>query len=170
MAVVNESPMGLVGLVGLQNLGELPRDLGAVVSPVVGFSELYKLAKLTTHFGLWTPAPGTRQQDAVTPLPQELAFTVPIGEVWWFDNATLSLNPGAGVTFRAQLAVQDNPSISVAVSPRSSIVTTPDSEWVFGRDFWMKAGQRLVVRYDQVAGVPAAGSGLVTARLARFKA
>lgn len=170
MPSVIQLPAGLTGLLGLRSGGEYPSELNYVVQPTVDLTELYANNQLEHGFALFTPALGFVLQDGFT-LPGEISLTVPPGEFWFVQHVTLRLNPAAGISYRGQIVLREDPSQFTALSDiTAAVVANPMHVLVKGQSgFWMTPRTTLAANYDTITGVPGAGTSLMTVRFARFR-
>lgn len=72
MSRINRPPLGLQGLLGSQNLGVNPDELGQQVLPTLDIFPFYG-AQLTTHFSI----PGGRTTEGTI-----VSKVIPAGEMW----------------------------------------------------------------------------------------
>lgn len=177
MPEIVQLPAGLTGLLGLRAGGATPRDLLYQVAPTVDLGQLYVNNQIEHGFALFTPALGFRVQDALT-LPGEVNLLVPPGEYWFVEHLSLRLNPAAGISYRGQIVMREDPAQWVALSPmwqefdpaNGPAVGNPQHVVVpASRPFWATPRCLIGANFDRITGVPGAGTALMTLRFARFR-
>lgn len=169
MPTVSAYPAGFASLLGLQNFGEMPRELAYSVSPTLDLFQHYVANNIIHGFCTFTPVLGIVQPNAG--LAGATNPTVPAGELWYFEHVTLRINPQAGIAFRGQILLMERPSQATAISGTSGVEPAGSHSFVRSdRAFFATADTNLAANFDQITGVPGADSALMTFRYARFKA
>jgi hypothetical protein len=128
-------PTALLSLLGSQNFGESPNELGQMVVPTVDIGELFALTKQVPVFGqLAAPAIGNNAGQGIV---------VPSGEVWRVMYGGLFVNCGAGVSgeFTPTLLVEGSScplamtyAVAASTQRQSPVVQVP---------MWIQAGTEL---------------------------
>jgi hypothetical protein len=169
MPSASRVPAGLASLLGIQNFGELPRDVAYSIGPVMELTRLYLQGIMEHGFCTFTPVLGIVQPNAG--LAGATNPTVPAGELWWFEDVTLRINPQAGIAFRGQILLMERPSQATAKSLPSGVEPANSHSFIRAVEpFWATADTNLAANFDQITGVPGADSALMTFRFARLRA
>lgn len=169
MPVASTIPAGLASLLGIQNFGELPREIAYSISPVLDLTRLYLQGQIIHGFCTFTPVLGVVQPNAG--LAGATNPTVPAGELWWFEHVTLRINPQAGISFRGQIGLNERPAQFTALSNPSLVEPAGTHSFIRADGpFWATPDTNLVANFDSITGVPGADSALMTFRYARLRA
>lgn len=169
MTQLHGYPAGFASLVGLQNFGEMPRELGFSISPTLDMFRHYLANRMEHGFCTFTPVLGIVQPSFA--LAGAMNPTVPAGELWWFEHVTLRINPQAGIAFRGQIVLMERPVQATAISGTSGVEPAGSHSFVRSdRAFFATADTNLAANFDQITGVPGADAALMTFRFARFRA
>lgn len=144
-------PPGLLGFLGLKSAGENPHSLLAEYRPTLEMRDWLLMARaeyLMVGFAAGSIGgnlTGTVITDSVSSVPG--TFVVPVGEWWWFHDATFSLAPGAAATDVRGISLGMTVQIAAAVGylalGQSSFVGTNQASHFNVRDFWAPPGASL---------------------------
>lgn len=161
MSRLSGFPTGLLSLLGSQNFGEAPNELGDVIAPTVDIGELFALTRQEAIFVSYaTPTTGNNNGAGLI---------VPPGEIWRVMAGGAFAAPGAGVTFQFGPHVivgNTTPLAPFVAAVASQIRVNPIP---FG-GFWIGAGSELGVYLSDVVGVPGAGSVSLRYLVQKFRA
>jgi len=165
MATVGKYPRGFLSLLGLQNFGENPRDVGGVISPVVDIGDQFLVESFEIRTG--NNAAGATGFNKFT----NNSLIVPQGELWRVFAFSVQVVSGVGASgrFAAAIAVGS----TAGVGPR--LVVSQQQDYVASQTafngltqlpFWAPAGYELGIELANVAGpAPSCDGGILFARL-----
>lgn len=154
-------PTGLLDLLGSQNFGENPRDLGNVIAPVVDVRELFQVTKQRVIFNSGTDVLANGNNSLKT-----FALTVPAGEVWRIVAGSAFLNTAVGETVGQAY-------LSATIGGGTTIISdgvplaASQTRWanLSAEPFFAPAGTLLSIWGSEVVGVPTAALTILAARL-----
>lgn len=86
MSRLSGYPAGLLSLLGSQNFGQTPNELGQMIVPIVDLTGMYGQSKQSFE----TVAPGNAVNGVTSTV-----FQVPVGETWILNAADVRMAPGA---------------------------------------------------------------------------
>lgn len=151
-------PTALLALVGSQNFGVAPKELGELVTPTLDMTPLYLLGQQTTvSITLSAPANGGNQAQGLS---------IPQGENWYIHNVGLQVLAGAGVTGEFSLYWTAMPGNGF--SPIADTVVMTASTFRMkagGGGFWMRSGSEISCHIANLVGVPTVSIAGVVTRL-----
>lgn len=134
-------PRGLLALIGAQNFGEAPKEMGNQVVPTIDVTKLYLLNEHRQTFG--STATPTNGYNSL--------ITVPAGEVWNIRAMAALMSNGVGVTGAVVPAVRANNATTAMAT--SLAVAASSSRYVgLPCDLWMPSGADLGVLCSDIAG------------------
>lgn len=160
MSILSSYPTGFLSIVGSQNFGEAPRELGSVIAPTMEMGELFMLSKQeAVYVGYAAPIFGNNNGNGLI---------VPPGEVWRVLAGGAFALPGAGISFMfGPHIISGNATPLVPLVPavasmiRAATIQLP---------FWARAGEELGVYLSDVVGVPGANQVSLRYLIQRFRA
>ena len=158
MSLISGFPRGLLDLLGSQNFGEAPRELGNVVFPVADITDLYLLSKKSVDVVIANPLTnGTNTANSLL---------VPNGEVWRVDGFSVFASCAAGETVDITPVVTISGG-TMAVGPTVPVAANQSRYAAMTLSpFWLPSGSRVQVFASGIAGVP---FGSITAMVSKVR-
>jgi len=153
-------PTGLLSLVGSQNFGSAPKDLGDVVQPTLDLSELYLLSQLVPFSGTLTaPANGANSAQG--------GIAVPNGEVWYVQQVGLQVLTGVGVTGEFTLYATPAPGGGFTPLADTQVMTASTFRMKAGVQgpMWLRSGAEISCHIANLVGVPVVSIAALVCRL-----
>lgn len=144
MAVISNLPKGLISLFGIRDMGEVPREISAVIAPTFDVTEF-----LLTN------------REALLPTTSSFALTgflalatVPPGEMWRVHGYSVQcydLSGGTTATFRTAYTEQSGAVIGLGQA--ISVAAPSDNRLAMTQSpFWAVPGARLGLWVETIAG------------------
>lgn len=164
MSILSGFPKGLLDLVGSQNFGINPKDLGETVQPVIDLTELYLVGKIDAPQGSLAVAVNGVNIMTVGGVGDPLL--VPNGEVWRVFAFAVSCFVGAASSFTYGPAVQMQGG-RFQLSRSQDNATALSSNWnaMDSAPIWLPAGARLMVEGQNLVGTASLSAQALISRL-----
>lgn len=158
MAGLIESPRSLISLLGVRDMGELPRELAGVIAPVIDITQNYLFARREALNGS-----GIAAAIGFTPLA---ASIVPPGEAWYLHAYQLGGTCAVGETLDLYPALRIGGG-GVATGPAQAIAAStsrvcPSFELPTR---WLAPGDGLAAQVTSLTGAPTVSFTMVFTRL-----
>lgn len=139
---ITNIPQGFVSLLGLRDMGGVPREVVSTIAPGIDITQFLLLNRETVSENLASGAV----------LTSVLGFTVPPGELWYVHAfSVMSSVLGAGDSIGFALG-SVNGSTNVTISDTVRSATTGHRVTTFARDYWAPPGAGFSCRLTEISG------------------
>lgn len=147
----------MLDLVGSQNFGVAPKDLGELVVPQIDLSPLYLLTKQRAQVQIVAvPAAGQNAGGGLV---------VPAGEVWKVHAGGIFVLCGAGVSGDFTPIISVNGGVTPIADTLSVAANTTRMISMKQEPFWLPAGAELSVYISALVLVPTVSISYLVSRL-----
>jgi hypothetical protein len=155
-------PTALLSLLGSQNFGQAPNELGPTIAPCVDVGDLFALTAQTTanaSIAAIVNGPNVGAAERIQ---------VPQGEVWriYQISAFVATGVGATLTHYLQVVAGQNQSVTVSEAVAQVASTARFNIAKLTAPLWLQAGNFIQLYAADVVG---AAPGSVTAIVQRFR-
>jgi hypothetical protein len=149
-------PAGFQSLVGSQNQGASPAELGDVIAPCVDLTEAYLLGKQE----------GIAAVIAAPVNTINTAFEVPIGEVWRVNGGGCFVTTGAGESLDWTPTIEINGVVMPLETTLAQAASQTRMRSIWARGYiWAQAGHKLGIYITGLVGAPTVSCSYSISRL-----